>query len=173
MDSIIADWRRNAQRHYNRNLRFLKSLKSRSDLKVDRAAKALHAEAFSIIDCTRCGNCCRTSNPVCEEHEIGRIARRLGRDPAEWTQAALVRCEDEDGWQPKEQPCPLLGEGNLCTVYEDRPASCAGFPYTDQPGFSCRAYMHSSNTLGCPAVFYVVERMRERQDEQEPLENLP
>jgi len=162
MDRILADWRQNAQGHYSRNSRFLHSLKGRRENKVDRAARELHEEAFSQIDCTRCANCCRTSHPVFEAHEIERIARRLGEAAGEFTQANFTACEDEEGWQPKTQPCPLLGPDNRCTVYEDRPASCAGFPYTDQPGFACRTYMHSANTLGCPAVFYVVERMRTR-----------
>jgi uncharacterized protein len=160
METILADWRRNAQRHYNRNARFLHSLKGRSEERVDRAARVLHREAFSLIDCKRCANCCRTSHPVFEQHEIERIARRLGMEPGGLIQAHFMPCEDEPGMQPKVQPCPLLALDGRCTVYGDRPASCAGFPYTDEPGFASRTYMHSSNTLGCPAVFYIVERMR-------------
>jgi uncharacterized protein len=161
-NGILDDWRRNAQRHYDRNLHFLRSLKGRSERAVDRAARALHDEVFALIDCTRCGNCCRTSNPVFEPCDIERIARRLGVDPGAWTAANFVKCDDEDGMQPKSQPCPLFAEDGRCTVYEDRPASCAGFPYTDKRGFACRTYMHSANTLGCPAVFYIVEHMRAR-----------
>jgi Fe-S-cluster containining protein len=162
LQTILADWRQNAPRHYHRNSRFLHSLKSLSENRVDQAARELHEEAFSLIDCTRCANCCRTSHPAFEQHEIERIARRLGVEPAELVEKHFVPCEDEPGMQPKDQPCPLLAANGRCTVYEDRPASCAGFPYTDEPGFASRTYMHASNTLGCPAVFYIVERMRTR-----------
>jgi uncharacterized protein len=162
MGAILADWKQEAERHYQRNFRFLQSLKGRSERAVDRAAVELHREAFSIIDCTRCANCCRTSHPVFEEHEIERIAGRIGAEPAALREQHFIKCEDEDGMEPKEQPCLFLGPDGRCTVYEDRPASCAGFPYTDEPGFACRKYMHSANSLGCPAVFFIVEQMRAR-----------
>jgi uncharacterized protein len=160
MDTIVNDWKQNAESRYKRNFNFLRSLKSKDEEPVDQAARKLHAEVFSIIDCTRCGNCCRTSNPVFTEQEIERIAQRLGMTGAELIEKHFVACEDEDGMQPKTQPCPLLGADTRCTVYEDRPASCAGFPYTDEEGFACRTYMHAANALGCPAVFYIIERMR-------------
>jgi len=60
MDAIINDWKRNAKRHDDRNFTFLRILKMKSERAVDRAARKLHQEAFSIIDCLLCVNCCRT-----------------------------------------------------------------------------------------------------------------
>ena len=56
MDSIIAGWQPNAERHNDRNFKFLRSLKMEDDRAVERPARRLHQEAFSIIDCLRCGN---------------------------------------------------------------------------------------------------------------------
>lgn len=33
----------------------------------------------------------------------------------------LATCED---WEKENLPCPFLGEGNLCSIYEDRPLLC-------------------------------------------------
>jgi len=33
----------------------------------------------------------------------------------------LATCED---WEKENLPCPFLGEGNLCAIYEDRPLLC-------------------------------------------------
>ena len=61
MQTIVADWKANAERHSEQNFAFLRSLKMKNERAVDRAARELHDEAFTIIDCTRCANCCRPS----------------------------------------------------------------------------------------------------------------
>ena len=51
MQTIVTDWKANAERHSDHNYRFLRSLKMKNERAVDRAARELHDEAFSIIDC--------------------------------------------------------------------------------------------------------------------------
>jgi len=69
--------------------------------------------------------------------------------------------KDVDGdMKMKTLPCPFLGADNACSIYEHRPKDCAGFPHTDKPGFTSRRYMHTGNTIDCPAVFYIVEQLR-------------
>ena len=47
MQTIVDDWKANAERHDNRNFAFLRSLKMKDDRAVDRVAHRLHEEAFS------------------------------------------------------------------------------------------------------------------------------
>jgi len=63
MQTITDAWKQNAERNGERNLVFLRRLKRKDDRVVDRVAHRLHEEAFSIIDCTRCANCCKTIHP--------------------------------------------------------------------------------------------------------------
>jgi len=160
METIINDWKENAEQHDSRNFGFLRSLKMKSERAVDRAARRLHQEAFSIIDCTRCANCCKTVSPTLTDEDIARIAARLEMDAAEFVAEHLVKSEDKGLWKPKNLPCPFLGADNGCTIYEVRPASCAEYPHTDKPEFASRSYLHSGNALRCPAVFYIIEQMR-------------
>ena len=162
MDAIINDWKRNAERHDDRNFKFLRSLKMKSERAVDRAARRLHKEAFSIIDCLQCANCCKTVNPTLTTEDIARIAAHLGMDAAVFTEEYLIDSEDRGLMEPKSLPCPFLAADNRCKIYEVRPASCAEYPHTDKPGFATRTHMHSGNALQCPAVFYIVEEMRVR-----------
>ena len=54
-DDLVADWKENAEKHDDKNYRFLRSLKqTASGKKVDRIALELHQEAFGIVDCTKC-----------------------------------------------------------------------------------------------------------------------
>jgi Fe-S-cluster containining protein len=158
--SILTDWKLNAERHDDRNFAFLRSLKDKSDRKVDRTAHRLHQEVFSIIDCTQCANCCKTVSPILVTEDIARIARHLEMDADAFTVQYLVKCGDEQGWKPKSLPCPFLGTDNRCTIYEVRPAVCAEYPYTDKPKISSRTHSIAAKALECPAVFYIVEQMR-------------
>jgi Fe-S-cluster containining protein len=57
-------------------------------------------------------------------------------------------------------PCPFLGEENKCKIYNARPKDCREFPHTNKPYFASRSFMHSSNTVVCPAVYYIIEKMK-------------
>jgi Fe-S-cluster containining protein len=160
--SIFIEWKLNAKWNDGRNFSFLHSLKNESDREVDRAAHRLHQEAFSIIDCTQCANCCKTVSPVFAADDIARIARRLEMDAVAFTAQYLVKCNHEQGWEPKSLPCPFLGTDNRCTIYEVRPMVCAEYPYTDKPEISSRTHSIAAKALECPAVFYIVEQMRAR-----------
>lgn len=162
MQSIVSDWKANAQRHDDRNSAFLRSLKVKNDRTVDRAAHRLHQKAFAIVDCTQCANCCKTVSPIFAADDIARIAHYLRMDIDAFATQYLVKCEDEDGFEPKGLPCPFLGEDNRCTIYEVRPIVCAEYPYTDKPEISCRTHSIAAKAMECPAVFYIVEQMRMR-----------
>jgi Fe-S-cluster containining protein len=144
MDAIINDWKQNAERHDDRNFKFLRSLKMKSKRAVDRASRRLHEEAFSIIDCLKCGNCCKTVSPTLTSEDIAQIATHLGMDAGAFTAAYLTESEDRGLMEPKGMPCPFLADDNRCKIYEVRPTSCAGYPHTDKPELATRSYMHSA-----------------------------
>jgi Fe-S-cluster containining protein len=161
-DAVVANWKENAQKHDDKNYRFLRSLKRRSFQKVDRIALELHQEAFGIVDCTRCANCCRTLRPVFSDEDIARIATHLGMPQDEFIAAYLERDEDEGHYRIKTTPCPFLGQDNKCTIYDVWPEKCRGYPFTDKPDFAFSSITHANNAVVCPAVFYLVEQMKQR-----------
>ena len=161
-ETIINDWKENAERHDSRNFSFLRSLKMKDDRVVDRKARRLHEEAFSIIDCTQCANCCKTIHPLLTEADIERAAEHIGMEDSAF-QAKYLATDDDGSLRMKDLPCPFLGADNRCTIYEVRPTDCAEYPHTDKKGFAFRTYLHSDNARQCPAVFFIVEKMRMRE----------
>ncbi len=161
-DNLVADWKANAEKHDDDNYWFLRSLKQKSGKKVDRIALELHQEAFSIVDCMKCANCCRTLRPIVTEEDIARIAGHLGMARDEFVAAYLERDEEQDRYRTKTTPCPFLAEDNRCTIYSVRPEKCQGYPFTERPDFALSTMNHASNAVVCPAVFYLVEQMRKR-----------
>ncbi len=161
-DALVADWQESAKKHDDDNYWFLRSLKQRSPKKVDRIALELHQEAFSIVDCTRCANCCRTLRPIFTDEDIARIAGYLGMARDKFIAAYLERDEEQGRYRTKPTPCPFLAEDNRCTIYDMRPEKCQGYPFTDRPDFVFMTMTHANNAVVCPAVFYLVEQMKRR-----------
>ena len=160
MQAIVDDWKANAERHDNRNLDFLRSLKMKDERAVDQAARRLHEEVFSIIDCTRCANCCKTVSPVFHKTDIDRIAKHLGMTATDF-KTRYLQADEEGDLHLKTLPCPFLAEDGRCSIYELRPRNCAEYPHTQKKVFASRTHLHAGNALVCPAVFWIVERLRE------------
>jgi Fe-S-cluster containining protein len=159
MQTIIADWKANAERHADRNFRFLRSLKMKDERAVDRAARELHDEAFSIIDCIQCANCCKTVSPLFLKGDIHRIAKHLGMTESDFN-STYLRADEDGDLCLKTLPCPFLAEDGRCTIYEVRPKDCAEYPHTHKREFTTRTHLHAGNALSCPAVFWIVEQLR-------------
>jgi Fe-S-cluster containining protein len=159
-DAVLDDWRRNAEAHDDANFAFLRRLKFTDEPSAtDKLAAGLHQQAFQIIDCTRCANCCRTMSVRLNRADIERIAGRLGMNPAEFTEKYLQPSDVEE-LEIASKPCPFLGANDRCTIYEFRPDCCREYPHTDKQDFATRTHLHSGNALICPAVFWIVEQMR-------------
>jgi len=162
-DSIVRDWEENAERNDEQNYRFLRSLKSRDyGFEVDEVANELHQKAFQLLDCTRCANCCKTKRPKFDESDIERIAAFLNMDKAEFIDRYLEPNPEDPPYRTRQMPCPFLGEDNRCTVYEARPAVCREYPYTDKEGLVFRTMGVANNALVCPAVFWIIEQLKQR-----------
>ena len=58
----------------------------------------------------------------------------------------------------RELPCPFL-DGNLCGVYEVRPAVCADYPHL-QRNLRSRLWQVIDNATTCPIVYNVLERLK-------------
>ncbi len=162
MQSVLRDWKGQAAGHESVNLAFLGSLSRKTEKVVDRTARRLHREAFAIIDCTRCANCCKTMTPTYTQEEAETVADYLGMEDGDFVASYLERSKDRDRLKPRVRPCPFLGTDGRCTIYEVRPASCRDFPHTNRSGFALWGPFHSENAIHCPAVFYIIEQMRAR-----------
>jgi Fe-S-cluster containining protein len=98
--------------------------------------------------------------PAVSAEDIGRIAEHLGLSREAFIEAYLAVDPEEGGYQMKAAPCPFLGADDRCTIYAVRPETCRQFPHTDKERFASRTYLHSANAQACPAVYYIVKRMR-------------
>lgn len=151
-----------AEKKEDENWRFRRFLKGNSDLEdVDRQVFAITQRVWAGIDCTKCANCCREMQPTFSEEEVDRLACRLAITREQFIEAYLERSEphSDNPWRTRTTPCPFLKD-NLCSVYEDRPADCGGYPYLYEPDFVFRTIGMIGRTFTCPIVYEVMEELK-------------
>jgi Fe-S-cluster containining protein len=141
------------------NKRFLKRFKKSDSKKLDGQFLALHEEVFAEIDCLTCANCCKTTSPVFYQNDIERASNALKMKPGDFVETYLKIDEDND-YVLKSAPCPFLDSGNHCKIYEHRPKACREYPHTDRKKMIQLLDLTYRNTLVCPAVLEIVNRMK-------------
>lgn len=141
------------------NRKFLTSLKKQDPRKVDDLFHVLHEEVFEEIDCLTCANCCKTTSPIFYQTDIERVAKALRLKPGEFIEKYLRIDEDKD-YVLKSSPCPFLDQDNYCKVYDDRPKACREYPHTHRKKIIQIMDLTYKNTMVCPAVLEMVERLK-------------
>jgi Fe-S-cluster containining protein len=141
------------------NKKFLLGLKKKDPRKVDDLFHTQHEHVFAEIDCLHCANCCKTTSPIFYQTDIERVAKSLRLKPGEFIEKYLRIDEDKD-YVLKSSPCPFLDAENYCRVYNDRPKACREYPHTDRKKMVQIMDLTHKNTLVCPAVFQMVERIK-------------
>lgn len=148
-----------ARSRQKENQKFLGSLKGKDPRRVDADVHRLHEEVFAEIDCRTCANCCKTTSPIFYQNDIERLARVFRVRPSIFIERYL-RIDEDNDYVLRSSPCPFLDEGNLCTVYDDRPRACREYPHTDRKKMVQIMDLTYRNTQVCPAVLEIVERLK-------------
>ncbi|RED99875.1 YkgJ family cysteine cluster protein [Marinoscillum furvescens] len=141
------------------NKTFLKGLKRQKPKDLDDQFHQLHNEVFEEIDCLECANCCKTTSPIFQMSDIERLAKTLRMKVAGFIAEYLQLDEDGD-YVLRQSPCAFLGADNKCIVYESRPKACREYPHTDRKRMYQITDLTFRNTLVCPAVSRVLDRLQ-------------
>ena len=156
---ILKEFKVQSKKREQENKKFLARLKKKDPRKVDAVFHAVHADVFAEVDCLQCANCCKTTSPIFYENDIERIAKALRMKPGDFVEKYLRVDEDRD-YVLKSSPCPFLDTENYCSIYADRPKACREYPHTDRKKMVQVTDLTLKNTLVCPAVFEMVERLK-------------
>lgn len=142
------------------NQQFIQYLKTLDAQEIDAKVAILNAEIEPQIDCTICGNCCKTLMINVEGWEADRLADHLQMPRAGFDEKYLEKSEHSDRMLIDKMPCHFLSE-NKCTVYEYRFAGCREFPALDKPLFTKRLFTVFMHYGRCPIIYNVVEKLKE------------
>ncbi|MBS1507881.1 MAG: YkgJ family cysteine cluster protein [Bacteroidetes bacterium] len=159
MDIDLNRFKAVSKNKADENKKFLQRLKKQDARKVDDAFHEAHDEVFTELDCLACANCCKTTSPIFYQTDIERAAKALRVKPGDFIEKYLRVDEDKD-YVLKSSPCPFLDTDNYCSIYESRPKACREYPHTDRKKMVQITELTSKNTMVCPAVLEMVERLK-------------
>ena len=130
---------------------------------VETIAEEVDKEVWSQVDCLSCANCCKAMSPTYTKEDIKRIANHLSMKPKAFKEKWLYLDKRENDWMNKTRPCQFLDlKTNMCSIYEVRPADCAGFPHLVKKPIADYFYINKQNIEYCPATFLFIEKLKDR-----------
>lgn len=142
---------------------FLDKLRKVLPSDLDVVTNKFHDEAFENIDCLKCANCCTTTGPMLKNRDITALARHFKMREAEFA-SKYIRTDEDGDYVFKTMPCPFLKSDNYCSVYSARPNACREYPHTQQRDIAGKIPITYLNSMICPAVAVVVEKLKKRYD---------
>lgn len=141
------------------NTKFLNRLKQKPPKKLDVRVQEIHEEVFEEVDCLACANCCSTTSPILTDKDTARISRYLRMKIFDF-EKKYTRMDAEGDRVFLNQPCEFLGADKHCFIYEVRPKACAEYPHTNRKRFHQLNKITAENTMICPAVNKVLDRLK-------------
>lgn len=160
MSELLENWEQHAREKQKANKQLLQRLQTKRGKGVEKQLPALHEEAFSHIDCLQCAGCCKSISPRFKPPDVKRAAKYLGMKEGDFRDTYL-RVDNDGDFVVKTSPCPFLGADNYCSIYDARPGDCENYPYTDSYDFVKRPNVAYLNSVICPAVYYVLEKLKQ------------
>ena len=148
-----------AESRKKENKKLLQRLKKQKPKDLDKTINELHDQAFEVIDCLECANCCKSISPSVQDNDIQKIAKTLKIKPSAVVSKYML-LDDENDYVMNTAPCPFLMSDNCCEVYTSRPLACKGYPHTDRNKMSQILDLTLKNTMICPAVAYIFEELK-------------
>ena len=158
---IISDLEQiqcDAERKEEENELFVSFLKQHSAIYIDDLVKELNHEVTPQIDCTKCGNCCKTLMIQVEKIEIEKVSRTLNLTHKQF-EDKYIESGSGDQQLMNMIPCAFLS-GSKCSIYNERFSSCREFPALEIPFFTKRLFTVFMHYGRCPIIFNVIEGLK-------------
>lgn len=160
MYKTLLQFKREMKKNLKEQAAFLIGLPKRKIKGLHSIVNRFHKEAYAVIDCGSCANCCKTMTPTYTKADVRRIAAHVGMTEQAYWNKYLDKDEEGDIIH-RVTPCHFLDNKNRCTIYEIRPKDCRLYPHTQRKDFVFQRDIHIQNLVECPITYHVVKRMNE------------
>ncbi|MEN9569898.1 MAG: hypothetical protein RL172_1129 [Bacteroidota bacterium] len=133
-------------------------IKNSNSQQIDELVHTLNNQITPQIDCTQCGNCCKSLMINVTPAEASSLATHLQTNLAGLKEKYLE--ESQQGQLVINQiPCHFL-TGTRCSIYEQRFTECRDFPHLHKPNFANRLFGLLIHYAACPIIFNVIEALK-------------
>jgi len=141
------------------NERFKMFLQQVDSGQIDSKVLELNNTITPKIDCTRCGNCCKSLMITVSDEEANVLSSALNQTRENFDEQYLEK--GSNGLMLINTiPCTFLSD-NKCTIYENRFAGCREFPAMHLPNFKQRLFTSFMHYNRCPIIFNVIEELKD------------
>ena len=144
----------------NENDAFRIFLKQQDSGTIDAIVHDINAVVTPQIDCTKCGNCCRSLMINVTPEETLSLALHLN-EKIEIVKEKYIEISAEGQMIVNTIPCHFLADSS-CTIYENRFTECREFPHLHKKNFTGRLFGTLMYYALCPIIFNVVEALKEK-----------
>lgn len=144
----------------NENDHFRIFLKQHDSEMIDTIVHKINAFVTPQIDCTQCGNCCRSLMINVTPEETVSLAVHLN-EKIEVVKEKYIEISSEGQMIVNTIPCHFLADSS-CTIYENRFTECREFPHLLKDNFTGRLFGTLMYYSLCPIIFNVVESLKEK-----------
>ena len=109
------------------------------------------------IDCTSCGNCCKSLLINVTETEADALSLHLNQTRKDFDNQYLEKSGNM--MLMNAIPCTFL-RNDSCTVYENRFAGCREFPAMHLPDFNKRLFTTFMHYNRCLIIYNIIEELK-------------
>ncbi len=141
------------------NDEFVTHLQTLNSNEIDIAVFKLEQLITPQIDCTKCGNCCKSLMVNINEEEADNAATFLNKSRKDFDELYIEKSE-AGKMLINTIPCHFLSN-NSCTIYEVRFEGCREFPALHLPHFQKRLFTVFMHYSRCPIIFNVIEELKD------------
>jgi Fe-S-cluster containining protein len=161
MVTDLVEIRRLGEKKRGENMNLRRHLKTHHF--VERRLRRIAEEIEDAIDCTVCANCCRNATVKLLDRDVGKLARFLRLPRARFLEEYTERTLGEGLILRRGEGGCVFLDGNLCSVYEARPSTCADFPHLVRGAGSLpsRMWQMVDRATYCPIVYNALEAFKE------------
>lgn len=135
-------------------------LKNADSKEIDLMVHATNDAVAPQIDCTQCGNYCRSLMINVTATELTNLSHLLETDETTIKEKYI---EESAGGQLviNSIPCHFLS-GSRCSIYVNRFFECREFPHLHKDRFTGRLFGTLQYYAMCPIIFNVVEALKKK-----------
>ena len=153
----------------DKNKSFITKLKKKKKANhIDTIFQEKHEEVFKVIDCLKCGNCCKTTSPVFRDVDIKRISKKQKIKSLKFIETYL-RTDSDGDYVLKSSPCAFLNKvDNSCAIYHYRPLACESYPHTNRKNMYQILDLTLKNTEVCPAAAKIITELQKENNMDKP-----
>jgi uncharacterized protein len=157
----LVQIRRTGEKMREENEQFRRHLKRHKF--VERKFRHIAEEIEDQIDCKVCANCCREATVKLGDRDVEKLSKLFRMKRGQFLRDYTDVSEEEGIILKRNEAGCVFLDGNLCSIYDDRPHNCENFPHLvrGEGSLVSRMWEMKDRACYCPIVYNTLEAFKD------------